>query len=63
VKVEFRASAVEGHGQYYNTSFFVTYKWTLYARVLHYGRLQRRARDKQSSLVGPFVSYEENEML
>jgi hypothetical protein len=43
--------------------FFVTYHWTQQARVLHYTRLERLARDKHSSLLGPFVSYEENEVL
>jgi hypothetical protein len=31
--------------------------------VLHYTGLERLARDKQSSLLGRFVSYEENEVL
>jgi hypothetical protein len=29
----------------------------------HYTKLERLARDKDSSLLGPFVSYEENEVL
>jgi hypothetical protein len=28
--------------------------------VLHYKRLDKLARDKHSSLLGPFISYEEN---
>jgi hypothetical protein len=31
--------------------------------VLHYIRLETLASDKQSNLLGPFVSYEENEVL
>jgi hypothetical protein len=31
--------------------------------VLHYTRLERLAGDKHSSLLGPLVSYEENEVL
>ncbi len=31
--------------------------------MLHYTRLERLAKDKYSSLLGPFVSYEEKEML
>jgi hypothetical protein len=34
-----------------------------YAGVLHYTILERLARDKHSSLLGPFVSMEENEVL
>ncbi len=43
--------------------FFVTYHWAQKARVLHYTRLERLARGKHSSLLDPFVSYEENEVL
>ncbi len=51
-------------GQIQNTSFFfATYKWAQWDRVLHYTRLKRFARDKHSSLSGPFISYEENEVL
>ena len=32
-------------------------------RVLRYNRLERLAKDKQSSLLGSFVSCEENEVL
>jgi hypothetical protein len=31
--------------------------------VLHNSNLERVARDKHSSLLGPFVSYEENKVL
>ncbi len=43
--------------------FFVTCEWVQQARVLQYTRLERLARDKHSSLLGPFVSYEENGVL
>ncbi len=43
--------------------FFVTYEWAQWARILHYATLERLARNKQSSLLSPFVSYEENEVL
>ncbi len=43
--------------------FFITCHWTKLARVLHYTRLERLAWDKHSSLLGPLVSYEENEAL
>ncbi len=39
-----------------NFIFFVTYKWTQYARK---DRLERVARDKHSSLFGTIVSDEE----
>ena len=32
-------------------------------RVFHYSRLERLDGDKHSSLLGPFVSYLENEVL
>jgi hypothetical protein len=31
--------------------------------VVHYTRLERLARDKHPNLLGPFVSYEENEVV
>jgi hypothetical protein len=31
--------------------------------MLHYTRLERLASDKYSSLLGPFVRYEENKVL
>ncbi len=33
------------------------------ASVLHYNRLERLASDKHSSLLGPFISYKESEVL
>jgi hypothetical protein len=36
------------------------YEWAQSARVLHYSRLERLAREKHLSLLGPFVSYKEN---
>ncbi len=45
-----------------NLIFFMTYKWTQYAGVLHYSRVERLARDKHSNLLAPFVNYEENEV-
>jgi hypothetical protein len=33
------------------------------ARMLHHNKLEKLARDKHSSLSGPFVSCEENEVL
>jgi hypothetical protein len=46
-----------------NFIFFVTYDWAQQALVLHYTGLERLARDKHFKLLGPFVSYEENEVL
>jgi hypothetical protein len=43
--------------------FFVTYKWEQKASVLHYIRLERSSRNKYASLLGLFVSYQENEVL
>jgi hypothetical protein len=31
--------------------------------MLYYTRLERLAREKYSNLLGPFVGYEENELL
>jgi hypothetical protein len=42
-----------------NFIFFVNYKWAQYAGVLQYTRVERHAKDKHSSLLGPFVSYDE----
>jgi hypothetical protein len=47
----------------YGPSFFVTCKCAQYARLLHYTELKRLARAKHSSLLGPFISYKENEVL
>jgi len=40
-----------------------TYKWAQQAIVIHYNRLERLATDKHSSLLDPFVIWEENEVL
>ncbi len=45
-----------------NLIFFVTYEWAQYVSVLHHTKLEKIVRDKLSSLLGLFVSYEENEM-
>jgi hypothetical protein len=37
--------------------------FTQYAKVLHLSKLERLAREKQSSVLGPFISYGENEVL
>ncbi len=42
---------------------FITYEWAQQAGVLHYTRLEMLARDKHSSLFGPFISYIETEVL
>jgi hypothetical protein len=39
--------------------FFVTLEWTQKARVLCYTTMESLVRDKHSSLLGPFISYEE----
>jgi hypothetical protein len=43
--------------------FFVTYEWAQQARVFHYIKLERLAKDEHSSLLCPFVSYKENKVL
>jgi hypothetical protein len=43
--------------------FFTIYEWAQYARVLHITWLERLYRNKHSSLLGPFVSYNENKVL
>jgi hypothetical protein len=40
--------------------FLFTYEWAKEARVLHYTDLEGPARNKHSSLLVPFVNYEEN---
>ncbi len=42
---------------------YAPYDWAQWARVLHYTTLEMLSRDKQSSLLYPFFSYEENEVL
>ncbi len=49
------------YSQHFN--FFTIYKWTQSALVWHCYRLKRLSIDKQSSLLGPLVSYEGNEVL
>ncbi len=39
------------------------YEWAKCARVLHYTVMESLARDKHSSLLGPLLSYEGNEVL
>jgi hypothetical protein len=41
--------------QHFN--FFVTYKWTQRARVLHQNRLKSLHNAKHVSLLGTFISY------
>jgi hypothetical protein len=43
--------------------FTVTYEWAKETRMIHYIWLEGVAKDKDSSLLGPLVSYEENEVL
>jgi hypothetical protein len=43
--------------------FFETDERAQKANALHYTHLQMFARDKYSSLLGPWESYKENEML
>ncbi len=43
--------------------FFLNYELAQYVRVLHYTRPEKLDKDKHSCLLGPFVSYEENEVL
>jgi len=43
--------------------FFITYEWAQYARVFHYNRLERLAKEKHSRLFGQFVNSNENEGL
>jgi hypothetical protein len=48
------------HGPY-SQHFFISYDWVQKARVLRRVRLEGFVRDKQSRLLGPFVSCDENE--
>jgi hypothetical protein len=43
--------------------FFLTYERNQKDRALDYTRSERLASDKHSSLLGPFVTYEENKVL
>ncbi len=40
----------------------LTYEWAQKARMFHYIRLERLGRGKHSSLLGPFISYYDNEV-
>jgi len=54
----------ENQGRYsQHFIFFGTFKWAHSARALHYNRQEVLARDKHSSVLGPFKRYEENEVL
>ncbi len=44
-------------------AIFINCKWAQKARVLHYISVEKLSRDKQSSLLGPFIRGEENEVL
>jgi hypothetical protein len=39
---------------------FMTYEWGILPRVLHYTRLEKLARNKYYTFLGPFVIHEEN---
>ncbi len=55
---------IRTQGQFSEHFFFsVSYKWAQKTTVLHYTRLKRLVRDKHSSLLGPFITYEENKFL
>jgi hypothetical protein len=41
----------------------ITYEWGQYGAMVNYTSLERLNRDQHSSLLGAFVSYEENELL
>ncbi len=43
--------------------FFIAHKWAQQAKVLHYTKPERLAKEKHSSLFDPFLSYEEYEEL
>ncbi len=46
-----------------NYIFFVTYEFAKKAGVLHYMKAEMLVSEKHTSLLGPFISYEENEVL
>jgi hypothetical protein len=53
-----------GQGLYsHHFIFFITYKWAQYTTVVQYNRLERLARDKYSTSLGLFLSYEETKVL
>ncbi len=41
---------------------FANYEWAKQAKVLHNNRIEWIASDKHARLLGPFVSYKENEV-
>jgi hypothetical protein len=49
------------HSQHF--IFFITYQLAQEIIVLHYTMLQRLARDKQTSFLGPIIRKKENEVL
>ncbi len=51
---------IKAWGRTHNISFSFYLTNGPNKKVLHYTRLKSLARDKHSSLLGPFVSYEEN---
>jgi len=53
-----KLNVVAPYSQHFTS--FVNYEWAQEARVLNYTWLERLDRDKYSSLLGPFVSSEEN---
>jgi hypothetical protein len=54
---------VPSHPAFTHFIYSLNYKWDLKDGELDYSRLERLARDKQSSLLSSFVSCEENEVL
>ncbi len=48
------------HQRHYDFTFLDTSEGVKKARVLHYTRMERLAKDKSSSLLDPLISYEEN---
>jgi hypothetical protein len=51
---------IESRGLFHNTSFSSQLANWLNELVLRYNRLEMFVRDKNSSLLDPFVSYEES---
>jgi hypothetical protein len=43
-------------------TFFITYEWAKYTRVLYCISMERLSCDKHCSFLGPFVSYEEKDV-
>ncbi len=55
------AKVLDVHSQHF--IFFITYERSQYVSALYYTRLEMFAGDKHSSLLGPFISYEENSVV